>query len=346
MPPRRACPEPSRRPCPGLLECLRRDERRDRRGPAARNEELLAAEQARPQESGGHLRVVPREVENDVRIRVALDDVTRLGVVACSCRVVEERSLDGDAGLLERGRQRREQPRAERIVAAGERDSRALPHLLHDQFREDRSLHRIGRHGAEVVAVVGERRERRARVVRPDLHNPGGNRRRSRHGDGVPRRERPQDATGAVGDHFPGRGHGAVRRRSVVRVLDLDLDVRDSGLPQRLRCLLHCEACRLRVRRAVDRRDPGERNDIPDAERVTRGPRLAVRRGSGRRAEERDDGERQCRSNYSVHSSSLPENRHARPSVVPRAEERSTRQGPERTTCHVRNTRGDMSQSG
>ena len=213
------------------------------------------------------LRVVRREVEDDVRVGVALDDVVGLRVVTRSSRVVEQRPLRLHADLLQRRLQDREQAGAERVVPPGQRDRLPRAELLLDQPREDRRLKRVRRHGAEVVAVVLEVGERRRRVVRPDLGHARGHRGCLSYRDGAPRGERPEDAVRALGDHLARGVHPALGRRSVVRVLDLDLDVVDTGLLEcRLR-LLDGEAGRLGVCRSEDRRRPGEGNDDADVDR-------------------------------------------------------------------------------
>ena len=59
----------------GTLERGGRNERRDGGGPASGDEELPTVEPARPEQGRADLRVVRREVEDDVRVGVALDDV-------------------------------------------------------------------------------------------------------------------------------------------------------------------------------------------------------------------------------------------------------------------------------
>ena len=287
------------------LERSRGDEVGDRRRPAARHEELAAVELPGAEERGADLRVVRREVEDDVGVRIALDDVVGLGVVARCGRVVQQRALRLHAEALERALEDRQQPGAERVVAPRERDRLPLPELVADQARKDRRLKRVRRHRAEEVAVVLEVGERRRRVVRPDLRDLRGHGGRLCDRDRAPRGERAEDAVGALRDELPGGVHAAFRRRPVVGVLDLERDV-DAGLLERGLRLLHCEARSLRVRRAEHGGRAGEGHDHADPERVTVLRCAACSRAAGDRGQNRDqrDHGAPTRCPFAVHEAS------------------------------------------
>ena len=172
------------------------------------------------------------------------------------------------------------------------RDHLPGTHLFPDQARQDGRLQGVGGHRAEVVAVVGEVGERGARVVRADLRDAGRDRRGLRDRDRASRRQRAEDAVGALRDELARRVDAALGGRGVVGVLDLQLDVVHARPPQRPVGLLDRKPGGLRVRGTEHGGRACERHDDADAEGE---PRLTAAARGRRRDRGREHGHQRQR---------------------------------------------------